>query len=59
MTHDCSKKEVIEIMREDVKEIKGDVKTLLSSKYKIDGSILTMQFVISIGVTLIAAWFSK
>ncbi len=54
MKHECSKEEIIDIVREDVKEIKGDVKTLLASKNKIEGVTFTMMFLISSAVALIA-----
>jgi len=54
MTHECKKEEVIEIVREDVREIKADVKTLLASKNKMDGGLLVIMFLISSAVALIA-----
>lgn len=54
MTHECSKKEVINIIRDDVKEIKSDLKIVLASKNKMDGGLLVVVFIISSAVALIA-----
>ena len=54
MPHECKKEEVIDIIRDDIKEVKGDVKTLLASKNKIEGVSLTIMFIVSTVVAIIA-----
>lgn len=58
MTHECKKEEIIDIIQSDVKEIKMDVKLLLADKYKMQGVSITIIFIISSAVAVIAklAW---
>jgi hypothetical protein len=44
--HECSKEEVIQTIKQDLKEIKGDVKALLAVKWQIIGGSAVMGFVI-------------
>ena len=50
--HDCNKTEVIEMIKDDVSEIKGDVKTLLQAQWKADGRSTVIGFIVSTVVSL-------
>jgi hypothetical protein len=54
MNHPCERQEVIDIMKDDLKEVKHDVKLLLADKYKMQGVSITIIFVISSAVALLA-----
>lgn len=51
-------KEVLQIMREDLDEIKADVKALQNSKLKFDGGKETLRIIMTIGITLFTLWMS-
>ena len=54
MNQPCQKTEVIDMIREDVKDIRSDVKLLLADKYKAKGISMVIMFVISSAVAIIA-----
>ena len=48
MTEPCKKEEVIEMLHEDIKEIKGDVKEILKWKAYVIGAAATVSFIIGV-----------
>ena len=51
--HDCEYKYLIEDMKEDLTEIKTDVKSLLAFKWKIVGMITFISATMSLAATMI------
>jgi len=51
--HECKYDKVIEYIRDDIKEIKLDVKTILSMKYKIIGGFFILGFIINLVFVII------
>ena len=59
MNTPCEKSEVINIIREDVKEIRKDVKDLISFKAKVIGIQIGISFVITGVINLIVLIIKK
>lgn len=59
MTTPCEKTEVIQYIRQDVSEIKGDVKSLLAYQNKLIGIVVGITSVLTIGFNLITFYFKK
>ena len=53
MNHDCKYEKVIEMITEDLREIKSDVKNLLKFKWQLMGIATFLSFVISLIVALL------
>ncbi len=51
-------REVLEIMREDLDEIKADVKDLRKSKIMFDGGTEAVRLIVTIAVTLFTIWIN-
>ena len=47
MNHPCQKTEVIDMIKDDVAEIKGDVKQLLQTQWKADGRSTVISIIVS------------
>lgn len=52
MNHNCNKEELLDAMREDLREIKSDVKGLLKFKWQIMGGAGVLGAVISLLISL-------
>jgi hypothetical protein len=59
MNTPCEKSEVINIIREDVKEIRKDVKDLVSFKAKVIGIQIGISFVITVLFNLLILIIKK
>lgn len=59
MEHKCVKEEIIDIVREDVREIKGDVKLLVAESNKRIGVIYVVSFISSVLVALATSYISS
>ena len=49
--HQCKYDELIPIIKEDIKEIRGDVKKLLALKYQILGAIAIIALILNLVVS--------
>ena len=55
MPHDCNKEREIDLMWEDIKEVKDDVKDILKFKWQIIGIYSTIVAACAIAVELFAS----
>jgi hypothetical protein len=53
--HECDKDKVIDMIRDDLKEIKRDIKDLLAFKWQLIGICIAVSTIISIGVKVVEA----
>jgi len=54
-SHNCDKEVVIEIIREDLAEIKKDVKDLLAFKWQLIGITISVSAIIGLGFKIFEA----
>lgn len=58
MRHDCKYDSLISEIITDIREIRSDVKSLLSFKFNLLGTIAGISFVVSVIFTVVVAIFS-
>jgi hypothetical protein len=59
MIHDCKYETTIRDMRDDIKSIKKDVRTLLEFKWKLLGVYGTIMFFGTLSGSAIVTWILK
>jgi len=57
--HKCSKEDLLNYMRDDIKEIKSDVKLLLENKWSVIGSIKTIGSIAGLIAFVITCWIAS
>lgn len=53
MTSPCQKEDVLMMIRDDLKEVKADVKEIMKFKWQITGIVVFVSAIISIGAKLL------
>lgn len=50
---------VIDMIREDIRQIKEDVRELLSLRWKITGAVAILSILLSLGTNIVTQYLSK